>query len=259
MTLTRTLWDFLDSREAEPEEAGLEGPGFEEPRLEGPRPEELGPAILDSRDPEVEGAYFGDRSQRVRWRVGITSAVALGTAVLLVVVGSFFFQSATPAPEVVLAAERSPDDRATTGGGLPEVSPPQVVVHVVGAVVSPGVVRVPESSRVEDVLALVGGPTESAELSGVNLARVVFDGEQIVVPTIGEAASQGAGVSGGLISLSRADSTELQSLPRVGPATAERIISWREANGPFRSVEDLLAVSGIGPATLEGLREFVTP
>jgi len=79
------------------------------------------------------------------------------------------------------------------------------------------------------------------------------------VPTIGEELPAGEGPRGGLVSLSRADSTALQTLPRVGPATAERIITWREANGPYRSIEDLLAVSGIGPATLEGLRKFVTP
>jgi competence protein ComEA len=110
---------------------------------------------------------------------------------------------------------------------------------------------------VEDALALAGGPTPEAELSGVNLARVVFDGEQIVVPRIGEEPLATAG--SGLVSLSRATQAELETLPRIGPATAERIMSWREANGPFQSIEDLLAVSGIGPATLEGLSGLIAP
>jgi len=238
MTLTRTLWDFLDSRESDTTD--------------------LEPAIVDTRDDDVEGAYFGAATQRIRWRVGITTAIALGAAVLLIVVGSFLFRSATPTAEVVVANEASAVDQVAEGKELLAASP-QVVVHIVGAVVRPGVVRVPESSRVEDVLALAGGPTTDAELSGVNLARVIFDGEQIIVPTIGEELPAGEGPRGGLVSLSRADSTALQTLPRVGPATAERIITWREANGPYRSIEDLLAVSGIGPATLEGLRKFVTP
>jgi competence protein ComEA len=239
MTLTRTLWDFLDSRETDTTD--------------------LESAIVDTRDGDVEGAYFEHATQRVRWRVGITTGIALGAAVLLIVVGSFLFRGATPPVETVSATESSTGDRVTDGEERVAAVSPQVVVHIVGAVVRPGVIRVPDSSRVEDVLALAGGPTKDAELSGVNLARTIFDGEQIVVPAIGEEILAGEGARGGRVSLSRADSAALQTLPRVGPATAERIIAWRDANGPYRSVEDLLAVSGIGPATLEGLREYVTP
>jgi len=135
----------------------------------------------------------------------------------------------------------------------------KVLVHVVGAVEEPGVVSLPENSRVHDALALAGGAREDAELGGVNLARIVYDGEQIIVPRIGDPAVVSSGVGSGPISLSRADQETLETLPRIGPATAERIIAWREKNGPFRSVEDLLAVSGIGPATLEGLAERVVP
>jgi competence protein ComEA len=134
-----------------------------------------------------------------------------------------------------------------------------VLVHVVGAVEEPGVVSLPENSRVHDALALAGGAQEDAELGGVNLARVVYDGEQIIVPRVGEPAVASSGEGSGPISLSRADQETLETLPRIGPATAERIIAWRDKNGPFRSVEDLLAVSGIGPATLEGLAEHVVP
>jgi competence protein ComEA len=171
---------------------------------------------------------------------------------VLVVVGSFFWKNAAPAVEEI-ASPVAPvaNDSAEDSRGE------ELVVHVVGAVARPGVVRVPEQSRVEDALALAGGPTPEAELSGVNLARVVFDGEQIVVPRIGEEPLATAG--SGLVSLSRATQAELETLPRIGPATAERIMSWREANGPFQSIEDLLAVSGIGPATLEGLSGLIAP
>jgi len=112
---------------------------------------------------------------------------------------------------------------------------------------------------VEDALDAAGGPRDDALLAGVNLARELFDGEQIMVPSSTDQIEGGGLSSGGLVSLSRATTDQLQDLPRVGPATAQRIISWREANGPFRSVEDLLAVSGIGPATLDGLRDLVVP
>jgi len=128
---------------------------------------------------------------------------------------------------------------------------------VVGAVLRPGVVRVPEFSRVEDALALVGGPTAEAELSGVNLAR-----EVLMVNNRGAKVGEdlgGSSAENGPISLSRSDQATLETLPRIGPATALRIIAWREENGPFRSVEDLLAVSGIGPATLEGVVGLVVP
>lgn len=230
MTLTRTLRDLLDSRE--------------EP-----------PAIVDTQDPDVEGAYFGAEQSRVRWKIGLTAGIALAGAVAMVVVGTFFFRHASPPLEAIEATEVSGPVAATSS----TAEPVEVVVHVVGAVVRPGVIRLPEFSRVEDALALAGGPTTEAQLSGVNLAREIFDGEQIVVPVWGEDTSGTTASETGPISLSRSDQATLETLPRVGPATAQRIISWREANGPFRSVEDLLAVSGIGPATLEGLADLVVP
>jgi competence protein ComEA len=134
------------------------------------------------------------------------------------------------------------------------------MVHVVGAVESPGVIELPENSRIVDALAKAGGARDDAVLSGINLARVLFDGEQIVVPALGDEPVVPSGdAPPGLVSLSRGTSAELETLPRVGPATAARIIAWREANGPFASVDDVLAVSGIGPATLEGFRSLVVP
>jgi competence protein ComEA len=145
-------------------------------------------------------------------------------------------------------------------GNLPAPAAPTVMVHVVGAVESPGVIELPENSRIVDALAKAGGAREDAVLSGINLARMLLDGEQIVVPALGDEPAGASGVTPpGLVSLSRGTSAELETLPRVGPATAARIIAWREANGPFASVDDVLAVSGIGPATLEGFRSLVVP
>lgn len=146
-----------------------------------------------------------------------------------------------------------------------------IVVHVVGAVREPGVIELPLGSRVVDAIAAARGPTDDAALAGVNLARELVDGEQLLVPTAEQlaagtvpsnsGAAPGAApgsLAGGLVNLNSADATELDSLPGIGPAIAARIIAWRDEYGPFRSVDELLAVSGIGEKTLDGFRDLVT-
>lgn len=140
------------------------------------------------------------------------------------------------------------------------------VIHVVGAVHRPGVLALPVGARVGDALTAAGGALPGTDLSGLNLARRVNDGEQIVV---GISAVAAAGQVGGLpatnaaepdnslINLNQADSDALQDLPRIGPATAEKILRYRQDNGPFTSVDQLLEVPGIGEATLAGLRDLV--
>ena len=224
MGITKTLWEILDHQRQEP-------------------------AILDSWDAGTSDHFA--KARPFRWKVGVRAALVLVAGVLVVVVGANFMRSLNPPPEPLLVAETSESPSA-------EVLENTVMVHVVGAVALPGVVTVPETSRVQDALALAGGALEDADLRSVNLARTVFDGEQIVVPRLGDPLDSFGGGSG-LLSLSQADQASLETLPRIGPATAERIIAWREANGPFRSVEDLLAISGIGPATLEGLADLVVP
>lgn len=170
------------------------------------------------------------------------------------------------------AAPEGPDGDA--GAGAP---PGSAFVHVVGEVAEPGVVELPPGARVRDALDAAGGPTPRAVLAGVNLARVVLDGEQIVVPDTekaevaaapggadtaesrGRAESGANGASpGALVNVNTADAAALETLPRVGPALAQRILDWREANGAFASVDQLGEVSGIGEKTLEGFRDRVT-
>jgi competence protein ComEA len=145
-----------------------------------------------------------------------------------------------------------------------------VYVQVVGQVVRPGLYQVRDGDRVMDAVAAAGGFTPTADQAGINLARVVSDGEQLVVPAVGEAPPAGAGgaaagagtgaggVRGGKVNLNTADAAALETLPRIGPATAQKIIDWRTKNGRFRSIQDLLSVSGIGDATFAQLEDKVT-
>ncbi len=151
------------------------------------------------------------------------------------------------------------------GGGAGDAAPAvsDVVVHVVGAVAAPGLVTVPEGSRVADALTAAGDATTDADLAGVNLAREVVDGEQIVVPRPGEVVvaapgpATGGGAPDGPVDLNAADEAALDGLSGIGPVLAARIVEWREANGPFTTVEELGEVSGIGDALLARLRDQV--
>ncbi len=140
-------------------------------------------------------------------------------------------------------------------------APATLYVHVFGAVTQPGLYRLAEGARVVDVVAAAGGLAAEADSAAINLARPLTDGEQLYVPAVGEAPPDagGQGAAGDTrINLNTADAGELDTLPRIGPAMAERILQWREDNGRFTSVEDLLAVPGIGEKMLAGLRDLVT-
>jgi competence protein ComEA len=134
-----------------------------------------------------------------------------------------------------------------------------ITVHVSGAVLVAGLVEVPDRSRVADVLAAAGGVTNAADLSQINLAESVSDGQRIVVPEFGAAAAQDANRdrSDPRVRLNEADASELQTLPGVGPVLAEAIASHRDEFGPFSEVEDLLDVPGIGEGKLATLRDLV--
>lgn len=142
----------------------------------------------------------------------------------------------------------------------------EVVVHVGGEVAEPGIVTLPTGSRVVDAVEAAGGAKDESDLSSLNLARPVNDGEQILVgadsaPGDGTAGPSGDGGSkgaDGLVSLNQASVEQLQSLPGVGPVTAEAIVRWRDENGGFAHIEDLLNVRGIGEARLAELRDLVS-
>lgn len=184
---------------------------------------------------------------------GHTRAMSLVVlAVIAVAVGGTLgWIRRAPAPEAPDALEKSTDTPATTAA---------VAVHVAGWVVSPGVVSLPPGALVADAVAAAGGLLPDAATESLNLAAPVSEGEQIVVPGP-RSASPGTAAQdhGGLVSLNRASASDLETLPGVGPVLAERIVAFREENGRFETVEDLLEVPGIGEAKLASLRDLVKP
>lgn len=160
-------------------------------------------------------------------------------------------------------APGAPGTSGTAGTG-------SVTVDVAGRVRRPGIAVLDAGSRVVDALEAAGGARQGVDLSGLNLARVLVDGEQVLVGeqgAPGPAAAAATGATGGvtpgapggtLVNLNTAGQTELEALPEVGPVTAGAIIAWREEHGGFGSVDQLLDVDGIGDATLAQLAPFVT-
>lgn len=193
---------------------------------------------------------------RSRLRLSIGAALVLGIVVLSGAVGLGIMRGqAQPLQTVTISDDAGADDELAVAGG-------ELYVHVLGQVVAPGLYVLEPDARVVDAVAAAGGTLEDADLQAVNLARTLSDGEQLIVPAIGAAteAGQAPGSTApgdGLIDLNTADGTALETLPRIGPALAQRIIDWRETNGRFTSVDDLLAVPGIGEKVLAGLRDLV--
>jgi competence protein ComEA len=180
---------------------------------------------------------------------------------LLLVVGYWWWQGRAR-PVVTIP------DPVASAGALPDAqSLGEVIVHVRGRVVDPGVFALPAGSRVIDAIEAAGGVRAGASIGDLNLARILVDGEQVAVGVKGTrdassgsvAAAPGAEAptTDGLIDLNAATAAELEELPGIGPVIAERIVQWREDNGPFTDVEVLGEVSGIGDALMAQIRPRV--
>lgn len=183
--------------------------------------------------------------------MSVGAAVVLGLVVLSGAVGLGLLKGqAAPDESVPLTAQAG--EAAASG---------ELYVHVLGAVEHPGLYVLDLDSRMVDAVAAAGGTTDDADLAGINLARVLEDGEQIIVPAVGMTGGDGGAAppqpADDRIDLNSADQAALETLPRIGPTLAERIIAWREENGRFASVDDLLAVPGIGEKLLAGIRDGV--
>lgn len=164
---------------------------------------------------------------------------------------------------LIWVVARNPSGQAVTLRPVPTDTP--IVVQITGAVPRPGVYAFPHGARVQDAISAAGGFLAEADKTGINLARVLEDGEQIDIP-FGEGASIVIPTPGEeivtssteLININTASQAELESLPGIGPTTAVKIIDYREANGPFLNPEDIINVSGIGPGTYERIKDLIT-
>lgn len=230
-----------------------------------------GPAIRDRALASAVAAYtaayghpleseaLDDRPDTHRWATP-ARVTGAAVAVLLALGGMVIVRAAQQVPGAVIALDPpAVESEAEPGEPLPPAAS-TVVVHVAGQVAQPGVVTLPSGSRVVDAIEAVGGAGTEADLTAVNLARVVVDGEQILVPRPGEARpDQGGGTdAGGTVDLNSADVALLDTLPGIGPVLAQRIVDWRADHGRFTSVDELTEVSGIGPALLGDVRDLVS-
>lgn len=149
-----------------------------------------------------------------------------------------------------------------------------IVIHITGEVKKPGVVKIKQGSRIEDVISAAGGLTENGDITNVNLAYVVEDGMKIRIPSIGEenidesyiSVDGGKGVimseensnySNSIININTASETELEQLPGIGPSISSRIIQYRDTNGKFKNIEDIKNVTGIGNNKYEKIKNFI--
>ncbi len=189
------------------------------------------------------------RSIRLRLSVGagvVLVLVAAGIAVLVSALAPHGVTATASPPPVVHSASPRANDA------------PTAFVHVVGEVKNPGLYELPAGDRIVDAVSAAGGFTAAADQAQLNLAQVIQDGEQIVVTAKGATpVAPGAGV-GGTVDINTADATALETLSGVGPALAQRILSYRAAHGGFRSVNDLQNVSGIGPKKFAAIKSSIS-
>lgn len=210
-------------------------------------------------------------SMRAKLHLGkIRPSLAIGIcAAVVVAVGLAVFAawSAFSGETFQIAHEQTvaPESLSASGDAQEEAAVPVIAIHVSGAVLNPGVYELPEGSRANDAIEAAGGASEDAVPDALNLARVLSDGEQIIVPAVEEqerleeAAVAGQTLdAGGKVNINTATVEQLDSLPGVGESTAQKIIADREENGPFGSPEDLKRVSGIGDKKYEDLADLIT-
>ena len=228
-----------------------------------------------STDPALAGDFSGGREERSkiadelvdelprqrfgRMHLGVICALlALG----LMTAGWLLLRArpvavASPGDVVTMA---KPMETAASATPTTAKSASKIVVHVLGAVRHPGLVRLPENSRVQDAIEAAGGLTGRADPGELNLAQLLSDGQQVVIGTASDPAGEvreqsGSGtagdstVTGAAVDLNRANQAQLEELPGIGPVTAQAILAWRQQHGRFTRIEELQEVDGIGPKT----------
>jgi competence protein ComEA len=227
------------------------------------------------------------RERLVAWGAWFGLPRLVATAVcMLVVAGGGYWLVRAPAPATEARLSRSaatitvtlPEPVPSTSpgaadGGEPVTAHTEIIVHVAGEVVAPGVYVLHGAPRVHDAIEVAGGPSGAADLDALNLAATLVDGQRLYVPAIGDVepgvvvlpdppATDGGGDAASPsaerpVDLNRATAAELDTLPGIGPSTAQAIVDDRDRNGPFARVDDLERVPGIGPAKLDAVRDLV--
>ena len=244
-------------------------------------PEEESDAVLARWLPDGDNHSARDWLDALRadpGRAGVIALLGVGIIAVLVTVFTVMRDSPPPVSSANLPAVQMVSSASATPGP-PQPPDGPVVVSVVGLVNTPGLVTLTAGDRIADALEAAGGTVDGADLVGLNLARRVVDGEQIIVglaappgspspmgssvssatppEQVSPAAPTAAAPPGAPVDLNSATPEDLDALPGVGPVTAAAIIAWREANGKFTSVDQLSEVDGIGPARLDKLRDLV--
>ncbi len=230
------------------------------------RPQDPGRPSFDDRFVHRLSDWWRIHRDDPLLRVVVIAAVALAA-------GAFFYSAATSGASGVGSRAASPGtplsgETGAAGHSSTTTALKRLLVHVAGAVARPGVYELPEGARVADAVEIAGGAQAEADLDRLNLAAKVADGQRVGVPRKGEplddagAMASGGGSAdgsgGGLVNLNTANLAQLETLPGVGPATAAKIVSYRQERGGFKSVRDLLNIRGIGEARFAELRDRVT-
>jgi competence protein ComEA len=225
--------------------------------------ERIQPVI--SEQPEsarAEGSMLALARARVtdhlRFHPREAAALAVLGLLLLIGAGLAYLRArpaaAVPPPAGAVSASASPSIGAAPAN--------TIVVDVVGAVRKPGVYDFPQGARVIDAVRAAGGFALGAESQAINLARPLVDGEQVVVPKKGEAPAGVAGPStqqsGGKVNINSATESDFENLPGIGPVLAQKIVDYRSQHGPFRSIQDLMKVTGIGQKKFDSLQAYIT-
>lgn len=185
------------------------------------------------------------RIKRVEWVI---------IAVVLLLILSIKIVDLVGGDEAAVPVEAKESEIVLENDSQEQVKPVDIRVHIDGAVQTPGVYTLTSEERLVDLIEKAGGETDKADTSSLNLASRVFDGEKIYVPEVGEVVPEPELGALTLGNLNRMDEEQLQILDGVGPTTAQKIVVYREENGPFETIDDLLNVSGIGPKTLERIK-----
>jgi competence protein ComEA len=209
--------------------------------------------------------------ERIEERLeGLARRELVGLAVIaaLVVAGAGFWYVRSLPSKVHITTTGSKPGGAAAAAPTPSASPEVLYIHVAGWVQSPGVYELHEGDRVIDAIEAAGGARPKADLTTINLAALLTDGLQIVVAKTGAAGPGGAtsgtslggagGVQSDLVNINTATLDQLETLPGIGEVLAQRILDYRTEHGPFKSIEDLLNVSGIGDARLADLKPHIT-